>query len=97
MASRQNYDDEGIKSGYFEYEYDADGRMLKEHKFNSWGEPSSTTQYTYDDEGNLLQKTTTSVDGELRESITNTYETAHMSEVEAVLYNVLLEYAGNWS
>ena len=84
-------------SAMVNYEYDADGRMLKEHKFNSWGEPSSTTQYTYDDEGNLLQKTTTSVDGELRESITNTYETAHMSEVEVAVYNVLLEYAGNWS
>lgn len=97
MASRQNYDDEGIKSGYFEYEYDADGRMLKEHKFNSWGEPSSTTQYTYDDDGNLLQKTTVGVDGELRETITNTYETAHMSEVEFAVYQILLEYAGNWS
>ena len=97
MTSCQNYDDEGIKSGYFEYEYDADGKMVKENKFNSWGEPSTTTQYTYDDEGNLLQKTTVGVDGELRESITDTYETAHMSEVEFAVYQILLECVGSWS
>jgi hypothetical protein len=44
-----------------------------------------------------LQKTTVGVDGELRESITNTYETAHMSEVEFAVYQILLECVGSWS
>lgn len=64
----------GDIDGKYIYHYDADGRMISEYSYSSYGDLSTYTNYEYDSDGNCITEKLFDDDNSLLLTITNIYD-----------------------
>ena len=74
LLLREEHYKDGILDGYYEYQYDPSGKMIRGDYYKETGELSGYTEYSYDDSGNCIEETSYTSEGVVRQIVRSEYD-----------------------
>ena len=74
LLLREEHYKDGILDGYYEYQHDPSGKMIRGDYYKETGELSGYTEYSYDDSGNCIEETSYTSESVVRQIVRSEYD-----------------------